>query len=222
MRTALILLALLSLAACDDDDVDKGTDVQAVKVYASIEQCRKEQPADRCDAAFAGAEEEHVRSAPNYSAMGTCEAEYGQGNCVQRRGESGGDVFLPAMLGFMVGHALGSQPSYYPVYIDRSGYAYSGGEQIGGYRDCRNDSRCSSGGAYVYSGGGSSGARSSAIWSGKSVEVQTTTISRGGFGASISSAPTGIGGSSGMALAPGGVVRGGFGSTAAAVASAGE
>jgi hypothetical protein len=134
----------------------------------------------------------------------------------------------------LLGHALGTSgvASFVsqPVYVDRGGAAYSGASPIGSYRAvnpddpyCRGGGGFGSGGGFVYASSGGGPSSSSSVWSSKSytVEPVRTTVMRGGFGSSASSAPSS---SSRVASAPSAspsssVARGGFGATAAAYGS---
>jgi uncharacterized protein YgiB involved in biofilm formation len=202
---------------------------QRIKIYSSVEACQAEYPAEDCAKAFAGAEQEHAKSAPRFIARDLCEAEYG--SCAALHNGTG-DWFVPAMVGFVLGHALGAGGIggvvSQPVYIDRGGTAYSGTSPIGAYRDrcaanpddpyCRGGAGFGSGGGFVYASGGGGGSSSASVWSSKSyiVESVRTSVTRGGFGTSASSAPPS---SIGVASAPNAtssssVTRGGFGITA--------
>jgi uncharacterized protein YgiB involved in biofilm formation len=198
----------------------------AVQIYPSVEACRAAHSAAECDQAFAGAQAAHDGSAPHYASQASCEDLYGVGQCVPRTGGSGG-WFIPAMIGFTLGHALGGYGApviYQPVYVDRRGIAYTGTSQIGAYqRDCQITNNCpasgggvyhSGGGGYVYRAGAGSG---SSFWSNGGYTTRSVTVPRGGFGGSASSGGSFWGGSSGHAISGGSsVVRGGFGSSAGA------
>jgi uncharacterized protein YgiB involved in biofilm formation len=209
---------------------------QRIKIYNSVEACRVEQPAEDCAKAFADAEQEQAKSAPRFAARELCEAQYG--SCSALHGGTG-DWFIPAMAGFMLGNALGT-PSVVsqPVYIDRNLRAYAGTTVLGSYRSrcavdpddpyCRGGGGWGGGGGFVYSssGGGGGSSSSSRVWSSKSYTVESvrTSVMRGGFGSSASSAPPS---SMGLASAPSAsssssVARGGFGATAAAHAGGGD
>jgi uncharacterized protein YgiB involved in biofilm formation len=203
---------------------------QRIKIYSSVEACRVEQPAEDCAKAFAAAEQEHSKSAPRYVGRGLCETDY-YGSCAAVH-DSTGDWFIPAMVGFMLGHALGSGGAAsvvsQPVYVDRSGMAYSAGSRIGSYLSrcavspddpyCRGEGGSGGGGGFVYasSGGGRGSSSSSSVWSSKSYNVESvrTTVMRGGFGSSASSAP--LYSDASHAISSSAVARGGFGSTASA------
>ena len=205
---------------------------QRIKIYNSVEACRAEQPAEDCAKAFAGAEQEHAETAPRLAAREVCEAQYG--NCAALH-DGTGDRFIPAMAGFMLGHAVGTGGATSvvsrPVYVDRGGAAYSGASPIGSYRTrcavnlddpyCRRSAGSGGGGGFVYAssgGGGGSSSSPSSVWSSKSYTVESvrTSVMRGGFGSSASSVPPS---SMGVASAPNAtssssVTRGGFGITA--------
>ena len=235
-----VLLLVLLVDAVFSPKVEQ-RDEQRIKIYGSVEACQKEQRADDCAKAFADAQQAHATNAPRFSGRDACEAKYGDAGCVARHDDSG-DWFIPAMLGFMLGRALNASAIVsQPVYADRGGMAYAGTSPIGQYRSpCMvnsGDPSCSSrggggsgGGGYVYSwssgtSGGSTPSKSS-VWSSTSYNVErvTTTVSRGGFGTSASSAPTVSTrvATASAASSSSSVARGGFGSTAAVHASAGS
>jgi len=202
---------------------------QRIKIYSSVEACQIDQSAKDCAKALTGAEQEHAKSAPRFTARELCETQYG--SCAALH-DGSGDWFVPTMAGFMLGYGMASVISQ-PVYVDRSGAAYSEASLIGSYRSrcavdpddpyCRGGGSLGgggSGGGFVYSSGSGGGGRSSSssIWSSKSytVEPVRTTVMRGGFGSSASSAPsTSIGvASAPNATSSSSVTRGGFGITA--------
>jgi uncharacterized protein YgiB involved in biofilm formation len=234
-----ILLLVLLVDAVFGAKVEQ-RDEQRIKIYGSVEACQKEQRGDDCAKAFADAQQAHATNAPRFSGRDACEAKYGDAGCVAHHDDSG-DWFIPAMLGFMLGHALNASAIVsQPIYADRGGMAYAGISPIGQYRSpCMvnsADPSCSSrstggsgGGGYVYSwGSGTSGGTpsKSSVWSSTSYSVErvTTTVSRGGFGTSASSAPTVSTrvATASAASSSSSVARGGFGSTAAVHASAGS
>lgn len=225
-RPALWCGALLVVLAAGIIWASKPSE-QRIKTYNSVEACRAEQPAEDCAKAFADAEQEHEKSAPRFAARAGCEAQYGSCSAIH---ETAGDWFIPAMAGFMLGHALGAggpaSVVSQPVYVDRGFTAYSGTTVLGSYRTrcavnaddprCRGSSGFGAGFVYASTRGGSSAA---SVWSSKSYAVESvrTTVMCGGFGTSASSAPAN---SPRLASAPGAassssVTRGGFGSMAA-------
>ncbi|MBK3804042.1 DUF1190 domain-containing protein [Azospirillum brasilense] len=171
---AALLLGGISpiLVACGEDNPD------AVTVYPSVEACTAEKAASDCTAAFAAARDEHQASAPRFASREACEAEMGDGACTptnENQGTSAGNVFVPALVGFMIGRSLTGSHAQ-PVYFDRQGYARSGNTQIGRIPVMparQDDSRQTS------SGSGSVGSfgsyyRSGDGTAGKSITVPTT------------------------------------------------
>ena len=206
-----IVLLLILLSHCQQQSA------QAIETYRSEAACEAAlHDQARCHEAFSGALHQQDLTAPHYGNQATCEDVYGPGNCVPRGSYAppgyypggyagGGDGwFIPAMVGFMIGHALGSSPVYQPVYIDRRGYAYTGTTVLGGYHD-------GGGNGYVYR---SSGAGATApIWHSGNYATRSVSPSRGGFGSSVSK-PFSSGSSSPPMALGSSVSRGGFGSSA--------
>jgi uncharacterized protein YgiB involved in biofilm formation len=126
VATLLLGTALTApLAACDERR-------PAESLYASHEACLAENPAETCAEAERNALESHRAGAPRYATREACEAQMGPGNCegVPTPGAPGGSWFMPAMMGFLLGRALGG-PGVMPVYVDRQGYTYAGGRPYG-------------------------------------------------------------------------------------------
>ena len=125
-RTVLLWGALLLVVTAGTIWGSKVKD-QRIEIYSSVDACQ------------AGAQQEHAKYAPRFVARDLCEAQY-SGSCAALR-DGTGDWYIPAMVGFMLGHGLGTGgvPSavYQPVYVDRGGIAYAGTNSIGSYR-----SRC--------------------------------------------------------------------------------
>jgi uncharacterized protein YgiB involved in biofilm formation len=203
-----IVVVLILLSRCQQEHA------QAIETYPTVAACRAQHDEAECERAMAGAQAQQDQTAPHYGNQATCEDVYGPGNCVPRGeyappgyypggyGGSGG-WFVPAMVGFMIGHALSSGPVYQPVYLDRRGYAYSGSTLLGAYGGGGGGS------GYVYRTGGSS----ASVWQSGQYATRTVTPSRGGFGGSIAKPFAADSGSHAMALGSS-VSRGGFGSSA--------
>ncbi|CAO3426435.1 DUF1190 domain-containing protein [Azospirillum doebereinerae] len=193
---AALLLGGISpiLVACGEDAPETAT------VFPSVEACAVEMSAADCTTAFAAAREEHKASAPRFASREACEAEMGDGACTPAdeaqangqtagqgsQGSSMGNVFVPALVGFMVGRSLSGGFSQQPVYFDRQGYARSGRTQIGTapvMPPRQDQARQGSGGVVTSSG---SYYRPGGANSGKSFTVPTTGRSAG-FGSTGSS-----------------------------------
>ena len=176
---AALLLGGVSplLFACGEDGP------QEAAVYPSIEACASELPADDCSAAFTAAREEHQDSAPRFSSREACDAEVGDAACVPQMREDGSltGVFIPALVGFMVGRSLTGSYAQ-PVYFDRQGFARSGTTQIG---RLSNPERGKEERPQGSSGGSSSSSGSSGSYyrpggnTGRPIAVATTARSAG-------------------------------------------
>lgn len=197
---SLVLLgtvSALALAACDDDVPKDG---QAI--FETKEQCTAAGVMD-CDARFARAMGNHVATGPRYSSQESC-MERGHERCTNV-GTGATDIWLPAMVGFMVGRALDSSR---PVYLQ-------------GYPNPTNDrerqdrqvvaGRSGGGGSAVFVGSyapGGGGYSPGTLSSGMSMGA-----SRAGISSPVSAA--------GRAVAsPGAAARGGFGMAGSGAAGA--
>lgn len=167
-------VSALALSACDEAKVD-------AMVYDSLQQCINDpmMTEDQCKANYATARAEHAKVAPKYTARADCEADFGPEHCEQSpyRTRDGGSVFMPLMMGYMMGSMLGG----------RSGVAsqplYRSADDPRGYRTADNRKV-----------GASTGATKVAQSAARSPSVKTSTVRRGGFGASARSfGATGLG-----------------------------
>lgn len=169
---AALLLGGVSplLVSCGDDPPEEA------KVYPSVEVCTQELPAEDCAQAFAAATAEHRQDAPRFDTLEACETEVGDDAC-QRQADGRspfGEVFVPAMVGFMVGRSLSGNFAQ-PVYFDRQGFARSGMDRIGQLPPRREDDRPGGGSA-----GGSAGGTSAAYYRGWTNSGRPTTITTAG------------------------------------------
>jgi uncharacterized protein YgiB involved in biofilm formation len=184
------LVALVSMAGCDEKPPP------APPVFGSVEQCMLAgNPKADCDAAAEKVAADHLASAPRYTDPKSCEAMHGAGNCEPRRSSSGvGDVFLPAMAGFMLGQALsGGFGAPQPIYRDPRGYSYLPGQapwQAPSPRPDNRSSGYSSGGA---GGGGGSYARSTGQSSAPTAAAPAQTAQRGVLGGTGRASATSVG-----------------------------
>lgn len=111
----MISVSLIALTACEEPKVD-------ATIYESIDQCKKDplMTVSQCENSFKEARTQHAAVAPKYSNESDCQADFGAGNCevAPYRTSTGGSVFMPLMMGYMMGSMLGgrgsmmSQPLY--------------------------------------------------------------------------------------------------------------
>jgi uncharacterized protein YgiB involved in biofilm formation len=107
----------LALSACGESESPAG-------VYTSVDQCiaDKQFTETECNNAFATAKEEHKKVAPKYANKADCEADFGAGKCEEApyRTTTGGYTFMPLMVGYMLGRALGGAPGFAPQPLYRT------------------------------------------------------------------------------------------------------
>ena len=145
IRLALLGTAgLAALTACDqaEDPLASG------QFFTDAQACESAYDPAECRAAFARAQEEHVRTAPKFASREACEAEFGAANCTpapaaesapaaaQPEGQlqtqqAGGSWFMPVMMGYMMGRMAGGGFAASPLYRDTRNVAYSGRQQVG-------------------------------------------------------------------------------------------
>jgi uncharacterized protein YgiB involved in biofilm formation len=113
-----LTLAAVALAGC-------GRQQDAARVYTSVDQCRAEQPAQACDAAWQASVGEHDATAPKFSDKAQCEAQYGVGHCETRQSDHGG-FFMPMMAGFMIGQMM-NRPYGQSAYVGHPVFFAPGG-----------------------------------------------------------------------------------------------
>lgn len=160
--TLLMGASVVALAACEEPTVD-------AMVFESLEQCldNPDMSSDECNRQFAAAQSQHAKVAPKYASVEDCEADFGADQCepAPYRTSSGGGVFMPLMMGYMMGSmgrgGVAAQPLYRSADDPRA-FRTANNQKVGSV----------TGRTQVAS---SAAARPSA---------KTSTISRGGFGAS--------------------------------------
>jgi uncharacterized protein YgiB involved in biofilm formation len=131
--------ATAALTACD-----QGGAPEDVVLYADPAACAKDAGDALCNQAYATARNEHIQLAPKFATQAECETA-GFAQCEQaeaRTAEGGqGSFFMPMMMGYMMGRMLSPgaaalpgqtpRPTARPIYGDRSGYLYAGGNNLG-------------------------------------------------------------------------------------------
>ncbi|MQP64401.1 DUF1190 domain-containing protein [Niveispirillum sp. SYP-B3756] len=183
--------AAVMLAACGDDAPQQ----TEAKIFPSVQACETEFSVEECNAAFEQSRQLHQQNAPRFNDMNSCEAQMGAGACqstvVAQPDGSVSNVFVPALMGFMLARALqpqsnygyiggGSRGYYYPrpVYVDRDGYMRSGNADIGRWSGGSRDS---------FSRSSVPTTVSTTVSKSGQVGTPSRTTTRGGFGKSSSS-----------------------------------
>lgn len=198
-RITLLLMgtASLALTACGDDATEAG-------VFSSIEECISSgiYTEQYCKTSLEEAVKRHTDVAPRYKSKEDCEADFGPGQCQwgsksaennasnsnsNASGGGGGDsVFMPLMMGFMVGQMLGNNNRSYSEPLYRPNLASGGSSRgLSGYNP---GSFRTSGNVDVGNRTGVTSIRPSIL---NSAPARSPTLSRGGFGASAAAIGTG-------------------------------
>jgi uncharacterized protein YgiB involved in biofilm formation len=176
LKPLALAIAATTMVACDS--------VREAKIYRDAEHCIQENPdlSDECETAYQKAKAEASRSGPKYQSESICESEFGRDNCVPYRSADGHSWFMPAVAGFLLAKAL-ERNNYEasPLYTSYSRYSPGYGQwtTVDGsrYGQRRYGSINVSGDTF------------------KPKPAVTKTISRGGFGSTVS-AKSSWGGSS--------------------------
>lgn len=128
--------AVLTLAACEEEKTEAAA-------FPDLQSCIAEAKTGNlffteqdCQTQFAAAEQTHLETAPRYDSKQLCEQEHGAGNCegdpTAQNQSGGGSIFMPLLMGYMIGSMLGggrgvmSQPM---VRTAQGGYATPDGKQ---------------------------------------------------------------------------------------------
>ncbi len=122
VRLALLGAATFSVASCREERVE-------ASAFPNVEECRAAaaeptswMSADECDAAFAEALALHEETAPRYDDQQLCEEEHG-GECMVQQHSDGSSIFMPLMMGYLLGNMLGGRSAArtQPIYGTKTG-----------------------------------------------------------------------------------------------------
>jgi uncharacterized protein YgiB involved in biofilm formation len=107
LTLALMSATAMTLAACDNPE--------EVAIFENAQQCATQEGFDikACEANMKLAQEEHIRVAPKYTSVADCEADFGAGQCedAPQKTTSGSSVFMPLMMGYMMGNMMAGRTS---------------------------------------------------------------------------------------------------------------
>jgi uncharacterized protein YgiB involved in biofilm formation len=167
IKPLTLAIAAATLVSCDSP--------RDAKIYRDAEHCLQENPnlQDECQAAYQKAKAEASRSGPKYQSESSCESEFGRDNCIPYRSPDGHNWFMPAVAGFLLAKAL-DRNNYVssPLFTSFSRYSSGYGQwtTVDGnrYGQRRYGSIKVSGDTF------------------KPKPAVTKTISRGGFGSTVS------------------------------------
>jgi uncharacterized protein YgiB involved in biofilm formation len=160
----MVSVSLVALTACDEPKVD-------ASVFKNLDQCKNDpmMRSEQCEASFKEARGQHASVAPKYASKADCQADFGEEKCeaAPYKTSSGGSVFMPMMMGYMMGSMLGGRSSMMSQPLYRSS------KNPGAFRTADNRNV------------GSKTGRTSVAKSATSrPSFKNSTMSRGGFGSS--------------------------------------
>ena len=139
-RSRLVNLMLLGIAltACDQKAAPTGEQKMNTaspqvggqingQVFKDESECQKIHGADACHKAFEDSKKAHAQTAPKFNSKEECEKLHGAGKCTESPHSSGsGSVFMPMMMGYMLGNMLGGRTQAAPVMAGAAGAAAAG------------------------------------------------------------------------------------------------
>jgi uncharacterized protein YgiB involved in biofilm formation len=166
LKIALMGATVLAMSACDQPD-------EVAAIFENVDECAQYEGQDleQCRQGWEKAAEEHVRTAPKYTSIEDCQADFGTENCEQApmQTTSGGSVFMPLMMGYMMGSMLSgggrSNVATQPLYRskdDPKNFRTGDNQKVSGKTGIQKVSRDVA----------------------KRPSVKTSTLRRGGFGSS--------------------------------------
>lgn len=161
----LIGVSAIVLGACEEPKVEGA-------IFDNLQQCIDDRaiPSNQCEQSYNEARNQHASVAPKYTSEQDCQADFGAGKCEKApyRSSSGGSIFMPMMAGYMMGSMIGGRRS--SVF---SQPLYRSARDPKTYRTANNRAAGSATGRTLI-------ARSAT----SRPSVKSSTIRRGGFGAS--------------------------------------
>lgn len=194
---ALAISTVFMLSACEQSD-------ETVSLYTNAEDCAQKKPdqSEQCSLAYKNALQEAAKTAPKYATREDCVAEFGEEKCTQAptqtttttqtasqaqaglatenqaNGQSG-SFWMPLMAGYMMGRLMGGgtaspAPAAQPLFSSSNPASPANGKFV--------DASGKNYGPAV-AGGRTMAVPPSAL---APKPVTTTTITRGGFGESVS------------------------------------
>jgi uncharacterized protein YgiB involved in biofilm formation len=160
----MMSVSLIALTACEEPKVD-------ASIFKSLDQCKKDPliSSGECESSFKEARSQHAAVAPKYASKADCQADFGEAKCEQApyRTSGGGSVFMPMMMGYMMGSMLGGRRSMMSQPL------YQSAKSPNSFRTADNRNV-----------GSSTGRTQVANSATSRPSVKSNTRSRGGFGSS--------------------------------------
>ncbi|OYU50107.1 MAG: hypothetical protein CFE31_00645 [Rhizobiales bacterium PAR1] len=110
------LIAVALVSGHGDQRITQDEAPKDAAIYANAQECIRAGvlAADVCEVEFQKAAATHVTAAPKFTDQTACENQYGASQC-RPATHNGSSVFVPAMVGFMVGNYLSNQRNAQPL-----------------------------------------------------------------------------------------------------------
>lgn len=125
LTIGLLGVSAFALAACKEEATE-------VSVWRADQSCEAAAGATgaECQKLIADAEAQHQESAPRYDALAVCEEQHGAGNCEAQAapGGGGGSIFMPILMGYMMGKFLGGAGAGAAAAAGKPLYPTAGGQ----------------------------------------------------------------------------------------------
>ncbi|KAA8999275.1 DUF1190 family protein [Affinibrenneria salicis] len=173
---ALAVGTVFMLAGCEKND-------ETVSLYQNADDCSRANPSmsEQCAVAYNNALKEAEKTAPKYASKEDCVAEFGEGQCTQAPAQAGmaansqhsGGFWMPLMAGYMMGRMMnGGGFAPQPLFTSTSSASPANGKFVD-----------ASGRSY----GNTTSVRTLSVSKTALAPkpATTTTITRGGFGESV-------------------------------------
>ncbi len=166
LKPISLAIASITLAACSD--------TRQASVFRDANECSFQNPGleEECQIAYEEALKDASDTAPKYQSRRECEAEFGNNACTNYNASSG-SMFMPAMAGFMFARALDrNRYNHSPVFTSYNSRSPFYGDWVtaDGYRYGSNRHSTITVGNKAF----------------KPKPKVTRTMSRGGFGSTVS------------------------------------
>ncbi len=134
LTIGLLTVSAFALAACQQDEATAFRFTNVEQCISASRQVDAGFTAQECRDGFAAAQKSYTETAPKYVDENVCESEHGENSCTVVQGSDGGSVFVPLMMGYMMGSMMADNDSkrrsytYVPMYsVKGGGYGTSTG-----------------------------------------------------------------------------------------------
>ncbi|MCQ0971385.1 DUF1190 domain-containing protein [Paracoccus sp. TK19116] len=179
---AILGAAAFGLAGCKSQETDAQAFPDEASCVAAAEEGSLFFTVEDCRTTFAEAQQNHLETAPRYDSLEVCEEQHGEGNCggdpaAAQQGGGGGSIFMPLMMGYLIGSMMGGNRGVMSQPLSRTAN--------GGFATPSGDTRLS-----TNTGAGKAPANAfnrAPTTMGQPPMSRATVAQRGGFGSTAAS-----------------------------------